>query len=250
MKDSVAYLLRLADDRLIHGHRLSEWCGHGPILEEDLALTNAALDLVGQAKMLYELAAELHEGGKTADDFAYFRDDLSYSNALMCELPRGDYANTVARLFLLSVFNLYQMEALTGSAEEELAGIAAKSVKEARYHVRHSGHWMLRFGDGTEESHERVQRAINGLWPYTAELFEMDELEQKMLETGIGVDLAEVENKWRETVEKVLGQATLEIPAGEIYMHSGGRSGRHTEHLGYVLAEMQILARSHPGAQW
>jgi len=245
----ITYLLRLADDRLILGHRLSEWTAHGPILEEDLALTNAALDLVGQAKMLYEVAAE-EDGNTTADEYAYFRDDLGYSNLLICELPNGDYAETIARMFLFSTFNLYLMEALEGSRHEQLAGIAAKSVKEARYHVRHSGQWMLRFGDGTDESHMRVRRALDDLWPYIGELFKGDELEQKLVEQGIAVAASSIEDRWRETVERILRQATLEVPSSDIYMHVGGREGRHTEHLGYILSEMQILARSHPGAEW
>jgi ring-1,2-phenylacetyl-CoA epoxidase subunit PaaC len=245
----VPYLLRLADDRLVLGHRLSEWCGHGPILEEDIALANIALDLVGEATMLLAHAGAVEGQGRTEDTLAYFRDDVEYRNALLCELPNGDFGRTIVRQFLYSVFAYFQMEALQRSASAELAGIAAKAVKEHRYHVRHAGEWVIRLGDGTEESHRRAQEALDDLWRYTGELFLADEVDAAAASDGTGVDPASLEPRWREQVDDVLSRATLTVPE-VAYMQRGGRQGRHTEYLGPMLAEMQIVARSHPGATW
>ena len=243
------YLLRLGDDRLVLGHRTSQWCGHAPILEEDIALANIALDLIGQANLLLKLAGEVEGAGRSEDDLAYFRDDVAYRNALLLELPRGDFAFTVVRQFLFSSFAFYQLEALQTSAHPELAGIAAKAVKETRYHVRHAGEWMIRLGDGTAESHARTQTALDELWRYAGELFLTDDVDAAVVAAGLGPDVAAFEAKWREQVTDVVRRATLALPP-ERWAQRGGRLGRHTEHLGHMLADMQIVARSHPGAQW
>ena len=243
------YLLRLADDRLILGHRLSEWCGHGPILEEDIAIANIALDLIGQANLLLELAGKEEGQGRSADALAYFREGVEFRNALIMELPRGDFAFTIARQFLVSVFEALHLEKLQGSKHTDLAGIAAKALKETRYHVRHSADWMLKLGDGTAESHDRAQAALNELWRFTGELFESDEIEQRLVAGGIAFDRASLRDAWRAEVSKVLQAASLVMP-DDGFMQRGGREGRHTEHLGHLLAEMQIVARSFPGAEW
>ncbi len=234
------YLLRLADDRLVLGHRLSEWCGHGPILEEDIALANIALDLIGEATALYKLAGEMEGKGRNEDALAYFRDAVDYRNALMVEFPKGDFAFTIVRQFFFSVYSLLQMEALAKSDNAELAGIAAKAVKENKYHVRHAAQWVVTLGDGTEESHARTQRAVDALWRYTGELFLADDVD---------LNAQQLEAPWRAQVDEILKRATLTAPAVG-FMQRGGREGKHTEHLGHMLAEMQIVARSHPGASW
>ena len=246
---SFSYLLRLGDDRLVLGHRLSEWCGHGPILEEDIALANVALDLIGEATLLLKLAGQLEGKGRSEDALAYFRDAIDYRNALLVELPVGDFAFTIVRQLLFSVFSLLQMEALQRSTNADLAGIAAKAVKEARYHVRHSAQWVVTLGDGTDESHARAQRAVDDLWRYTGELFMADAIDRDAAAQGVGIDPSTLAEPWRVQVEDVLHRATLTIPS-VTYMQRGGRDGRHTEHLGHMLAEMQIVARSHPGATW
>jgi ring-1,2-phenylacetyl-CoA epoxidase subunit PaaC len=243
------YLLRLADDRLVLGHRLSEWCGHGPILEEDIALANISLDLIGEATLLLKLAGEVEGQGRSEDALAYFRDAIDYRNALFAELPKGDFAFTIVRQFLFSVFSLLQMDALTKSANADLAGIAAKAVKEARYHVRHSAQWVVTLGDGTEESHARAQSALDALWRYTGELFIADDVDREVSNAGLGVDPSTLANAWRAEVDRVLAEATLTVPQ-VTYMQRGGRDGKHTEHLGHLLSEMQIVARSHPEATW
>lgn len=247
--DEVEYLLRLGDDRLVLGHRLSEWCGHAPILEEDIALANIALDFVGQANLLLTLAAQVENGGRNADALAFLRDSLEYRNAQIVELPKGDFAFTIARQFLFSVYALLQAEALQGSANKELGGIAAKMLKESRYHVRHSGDWMLMLGDGTDESHERLQTSVNDLWRYTGELFLSDEVEQRLAAQKVAVESSTLEPRWREQVGEVLRKAGIAAPDVK-WMQRGGRAGRHTEHLGHMLAEMQVLQRQHPGAEW
>jgi ring-1,2-phenylacetyl-CoA epoxidase subunit PaaC len=243
------YLLRLGDDRLVLGHRLSEWCGHAPILEEDIALANIALDLIGQANLLLGLAARIEGKGRDADALAYLRDAIDYRNALLVEMPKGDFAVTIVRQLLYSVFALLQAEALQRSTDVDVAGIAAKAVKELRYHVRHSADWVLKLGGGTTESHARAQRAVDDLWPYTGELFLADDVDRAVAQSGFGVDPLPLESSWQSTVRDVLGRAGLTIP-DSAYMQRGGRQGRHTEHLGHMLAEMQIVARSHPGASW
>jgi ring-1,2-phenylacetyl-CoA epoxidase subunit PaaC len=231
------------------GHRLSEWCGHGPILEEDIALANVALDLIGEATLLLKLAGQVEGKGRNEDTLAYFRDSIDYRNALLVELPVGDFAVTIVRQLFFSVFSLLEMEALQRSTNADLAGIAAKAVKEARYHVRHSGQWVITLGDGTDESHSRAQRAVDDLWRYTGELFIADAVDRDVAASGLGVDPSTLADPWRAQIEDVLRRATLNVPSAT-YMQRGGREGRHTEHLGHMLAEMQIVARSHPEATW
>jgi ring-1,2-phenylacetyl-CoA epoxidase subunit PaaC len=243
------YLLRLGDDRLVLGHRLSEWCGHGPILEEDIALANVSLDLIGEATLLLKRAGEVEGQGRNEDALAYFRDSSDYANALMLELPKGDFGFTIVRQFLFSTYSLLQMEGLQRSSDAALAGVAAKAVKETRYHVRHSAQWVVTLGDGTDESHTRAQRALDDVWRYTGELFLADEVDHEVVSAGLGVDPRTLIDPWRAQVDDVLRRATLTVPASG-YMQRGGRDGRHTEHLGHMLAEMQIVARSHPGAAW
>jgi len=246
---SFQYVLRLGDDRLVLGHHLSEWCGHGPILEEDIALANIALDLIGEAALLLKLAGQLERKGRNEDALSFFRDSIDYRNALLVELPIGDFAFTIVRQLFFSTFSLLQMDALQRSSNTDLAGIAAKAVKEARYHVRHSAQWVVTLGDGTEESHGRAQRAVDDLWRYTGELFMADAIDVDAAASGLGVDPSTFAGQWRAQVEDVLHTAKLTIPP-VAYMQRGGRDGRHTEHLGHMLAEMQIVARSHPGATW
>jgi ring-1,2-phenylacetyl-CoA epoxidase subunit PaaC len=249
-KEIFEYLLRLADDRLIIGHRLSEWCGHGPIVEEDIALANIALDCIGQATNLLKLAGEVEGEERNEDDLAYFREAIDFRNLILAELPKGDFAFTIARQFLFSAYSYLLLPKLTESKFEPLAAQAAKALKENQYHLRHSSEWMLRLGDGTEESHRRVQKAVDDLWMYTGEMFEEDDLQQKLVNEGIVVNSTELKPEWKEMVADVISQATLKLPDDDIYMMSGGRFGRHSEHLGHLLSEMQILARSFPGAKW
>jgi len=243
------YLLRLGDDRLVLGHRLSEWCGHGPILEEDIALANMALDLVGEATLLLKLAGQTEGKGRSEDALAYFRDGVDFRNALIGELPKGDFGFTIVRQFFFSVYSLLQMEAMTKSSNEDLAGIAAKAVKESRYHVRHCAEWIITLGDGTDESHARTQSAVDDLWRYTGELFIADDVDREVAGAGLGVDPSTLSDRWTAEVSRALNEATLTIPK-TTYMQRGGRDGKHTEHLGHMLSEMQIVARSHPGASW
>lgn len=247
--DLFEYLLRLGDDRLVLGHRVSEWCGHGPILEEDIALSNIALDLVGQANLLLQLAGEVEGKGRDQDALAYFRDSGAYRNALLVEIPNGDFGDTIVRQFLFSLHALLCLEQLQRSSHEVLAGIAAKALKETRYHVRHSGEWIVRLGDGTEESHRRVQASLERAWRYTGELFDHDALEERLVAQGIAADSSAVRAEWDRQLQEVLALATLRAPT-DGHVQRGGRRGRHTEHLGHLLAEMQIVARSHPGATW
>ena len=243
------YLFRLGDDRLVLGHRLSEWCGHGPILEEDIALTNIALDLIGQANLLLALAGRMESKGRDQDALAYFREAVDYRNALLVELPNGDFGVTIARQFFFSVYAYLQFDALQKSQNAELGGIAAKAVKEAKYHVRHSADWMIKLGDGTEESHDRAQNAVNELWRYTGELFIADDVDRTAAASGIGIDPSTLAAAWRGHVDDVLKRATLTVPEVK-FMQRGGRMGKHTEHLGHLLSEMQIVARSFPGGEW
>src|SRR5204863_4044943 len=240
---SFDYLVRLGDDRLVLGHRLSEWCGHAPILEEDIALANIALDLIGQATLFLGLAAKVEGKGRDADALAYLRDAVEYRNVLLVELPKGDFAVTIVRQLFFSVFAMLQAEALQGSSDRDLAGIAAKGLKESRYHVRHSADWVVKLGGGTDESHARAQRAVDDLWRYTGELFLSDDVDRAVAATGFGVDASTLADAWQSHVKDVMVRAELTLPDTP-YMQRGGREGRHTEHLGHVLAEMQILARS------
>jgi len=243
------YLLRLGDDRLVLGHRLSEWCGHGPVLEEDIASANIALDLLGQATIFLRMAGQAEAAGRDEDALAYWRDEGQFRNVSIAELPPGDFGFTTLRQFLFSAWSFHHLEALTSSGNAELAAVTAKALKETRYHVRHAGEWVLRLGDGTEESHGRMQRAMDELWPWTGELFWQNEVDAALRQAGNVPDLEPLKAPWEAMVRDVAGRATLTIPSGPMRM-SRGRQGHHTEHLGHMLAEMQIVARSHPGAKW
>ena len=244
------YLLRLADDRLILGHRLSEWCGHGPILEEDIALANIALDYIGHSASLYELAAEIEDQGRDRDDLVYFRNDVEYKNLKMVELPKGDFGFTIARQFLFSAFSYFLYQQLTDADNEQLSGMASKHLKEVKYHLRHSKQWVLRLGDGTEESHERMQNAFNELWTYTGEFFYQDEVDHFLQDQQLAADSSHFKSDWKQLVVDTLKEATLEVPDFDQFMAEGSRNGIHTEYLGPLLAEMQHLRRSYPDAKW
>jgi ring-1,2-phenylacetyl-CoA epoxidase subunit PaaC len=228
-------VLGRADDALILGHRLSEWCGHAPLLEEELALANIGLDLIGRARALYDYAGAIEGKGRDQDALAYLRDAPQFRNLLLVEQPNGDFATTIARQFLYSAYAAPFWTAMGGSDDVVLAGIAATARHEAAYHLRHAGDWLIRLGDGTEESHRRTQDALDTLWPYTGEMFEGDNVKLR--------------GEWDETVSGVLAEATLARPA-DGWMQTGGRSGRHSEHLGYILAELQFLQRAYPNASW
>jgi ring-1,2-phenylacetyl-CoA epoxidase subunit PaaC len=243
------YVLRLADSPLVLGQRLGEWCGRGPALEEEMALVNFALDLVGQARMLLVYAAELEDADHSEDDLAFLRDSMDFRNLLLAELPNRDFAFTIARQCLFDLYQCGLYEGLQHSSDERLAQIAAKAAKESRYHLRHSAGWLVRLGDGTAESHQRAQAALDDIWRYTGEMFESDEVEQALVAEGIAPDPAALHEGWQSQVDAILREATLARPEDE-WMASGGRQGNHTEHLGYMLAEMQFLQRAYPGASW
>ena len=243
------YCTALGDDSVTLGHRLSEWCRNGPFLEEDLALTNVSLDFIGRARMFYAYAAELEGKGRSEDDIAYLRDSREYRNLLINELPNGDFAFTMARQFLVDVYDMGFFTELTQSKDPMLAAIAAKAIKESRYHLRRSEDWIKRLGDGTEESHERVQNAFRQIWGYIHEMFEMSDDELQLLDAGIAVNRSALKTNWEAIVHAVMKEATLDIPS-EDWAIGGGRDGMHTEHLGYLLAEMQFLQRAYPGQQW
>ena len=245
----VLYVLRRADDALILGHRLSEWCGHAPMLEEDMALANMGLDLLGQARELYTYAAKVEGGGNDEDKFAYLRDVRQYHNLLLLEQPNGDFARTMVRQFFYSAFADLYWCAMMKSTDTTLAAIAAKSEKESAYHLRHSSEWMLRLGDGTDESHVRAQTAIDDLWSFTGEMFAVDDSERGLIDAGIAIDPAGLKPQWLETVSSIVAEATLALPTSD-WMQQGGRFGRHSEHLGHLLSDLQYLQRAFPGATW
>jgi len=259
MNPHIEYLLRLGDSSLVLGQRLAEWTGHGPVLEEDIALTNIALDLVGQARLLLTHAGRLEGAGRDEDALAYFRDTAEFRNFTLCELPNSGiergrargacYGFTVVRNLLFFAWQAQCWGALMDSADRELAAIAAKSAKETAYHLRHAADWVVRLGDGTADSHARSQRALDQLMPYCNELFAADALEEDLAARGIGVRGADLKAGWDAQVRAVLKEATLTMPAACAFT-SAGRHGRHSEHFEYLLAEMQSLARAHPGAQW
>lgn len=243
------YLLRLGDSNLIIGHRLSEWCGSGPILEEDIALINIALDFVGNATSILEYAAKVEGKGRTEDDLAFLRNERDFQNLLITEQPNGDYATTIVRQFLYDVYTHYVYEALKSSKDETISALAAKSHKEVTYHLRHTTEWMYRLGDGTEESHERMQNALNDLWMFTSDMFDADEVDAMMLKEGMAPDLSKVKADWEKHVNQVIDKATLTIPTYNI-KQKGSREGKHSEHLGFLLAEMQSVHRAYPDAKW
>ncbi|HSC08573.1 MAG TPA: 1,2-phenylacetyl-CoA epoxidase subunit PaaC [Steroidobacteraceae bacterium] len=243
------YLLRLADTSLVLGQRLGEWVGHAPALEEDLGLANLSLDLIGQARLLLTYAGELEGKGRDEDQLAFLRDGTDFYNLTLAEQPNGDFAHTIVRQLLLDAWQLELYEELQHSSDERLAAIASKALKETRYHFRYSAGWVVRLGDGTAESKTRVQAALDELWRFTGELFTPDEVDAAMVAQKVAPDLATLKPRWQGRIEEVLREATLERPTDTAYPWHGKR-GRHTEHLGYLLAEMQFLQRAYPGAQW
>jgi ring-1,2-phenylacetyl-CoA epoxidase subunit PaaC len=245
----VLYALRRADDALILGHRLSEWCGHAPMLEEDMALANMGLDLLGQARELYSYAAQIEGKGNDEDKLAYLRDVRQYRNLLLVEQPNGDFARTMVRQFFYAAFADPYWRAMTKSSDATLAAIAAKSEKESAYHLRHSSEWVIRLGDGTAESQARAQAAIDDLWSFTGEMFEADDGERTLIKSGVAIDPATLHPQWLKTVAPIVSEATLSLPGTE-WMQRGGRSGRHSEHLGHLLSELQSMQRTFPGASW
>jgi len=253
----VDYSLHLADNALILGHRNSEWTGHGPILEQDIAISNIALDLIGQARNFYQYAAHL-TGKKeiTEDSFAYLRDGWDYKNFLLVEQPKGDWAQTVLKQFLFSTYQFYFYRQLQQSTDKQLAAIAEKSLKEVTYHLKWSAEWVIRLGDGTEESNQRIKQALDSLWKFSGELFAPADYEIELLKENISVNLLHIKKNWEEKVREIFEEATLGVPPektekGEkVWMQMGGKTGSHTEHLGYILAEMQFLQRAYPGNEW
>lgn len=271
----IDYVLHLADNALILGHRNSEWCGHGPVLEQDIAITNISLDLIGQARYFYQYAARLvndspktepskapppevtgqsegyeqSSGEVSEDSFAYFRDSPDFKNVLLVELPKGDWAQTILRQFFFSAYQSFLFEKLKESKDEQIAAIAAKSIKEVTYHLRWSSEWVIRLGDGTEESHQRMINAINQLWSYTSELFIPAAYESEMQNNGIGVDVALLKEPWIKKVKVIFDEATLAFPLTSL-VHTGGKEGEHSEHLTEILKELQSVARAHTMATW
>ncbi|MFT6501864.1 MAG: ring-1,2-phenylacetyl-CoA epoxidase subunit PaaC [Crocinitomicaceae bacterium] len=249
MNSLFEYLIRLGDDSLILGHRLSEWCGHGPVLEEDIAMTNISLDLIGQTTSIFEYAGKVEGKGRSEDDIAFLRYQKDYKNLLLVERPNGDFGVTMMRQFLFDAFRKPLFERLVNSSDAQLSAIAAKSLKETIYHLRHSSEWIIRLGDGTEESHQRVQDALDELWKYTAEMFIVDEVDQSLLADGTLPSMKGLKEEWMATVNSVLEQATLTIPTNNWEQH-GGRNGKHSEHLGFILTELQYMQRAYPGMKW
>ncbi len=266
------YTLRLADDALIIGHRLSEWCGHGPILEQDIALTNTSLDHLGRARSLYQYAAEQFNGlaadkkkdiftsvalqqvlntgaNVDEDDLAYLRDGWDFRNILLVEQPNNDWAYTIARAFFYDAFNYFFFTELVKSKDTTLSAIAEKSLKEVTYHLRWSSEWVVRLGDGTDESNARMQKAVNELWSYSGEMFIANDTDNMMAQQGIGVDVVSLKQPWMDCVNNVFGEANVTLPQAT-WMQQGGKDGRHSEHLGYILAELQFMQRAYPGMEW
>jgi ring-1,2-phenylacetyl-CoA epoxidase subunit PaaC len=249
--DLFTYTLHLADNSLIMGHRLSEWTGHGPMLEQDIAISNIALDLIGQSRNFYQYAATLKEGGVTEDSLAYLRDAREFKNFLIVELPNGDWAKTIMKLFLFSTWQFYLFQQLINSSDKQLAAIAEKSLKEVTYHVRWSSEWVIRLGDGTDESNKRIKIALEEIWSYTGEMFEPTSYETALLENSISVNVSDIKDDWNKKTRHVLEEATLAYPDDKnTWMQTGGKNGIHSEHLGYILAEMQFLQRAYPGCEW
>lgn len=245
----VEFLQRMGDNCLILGHRVSEWCGHSPALEEDIALANQALDLIGQCQLWLGLAGEAEGRGRDADALAYLRDAGAFRNLLLVELPNGDFGVTLMRQFLFDAFHIEMLRALKTSADPRVAEIAAKAEKEVAYHLERSADLVIRLGDGTDESHRRMQAALAKLWPYTGEMFLDDAVDQAMADAGVAPLPSTLKAAWDRTVASVLDEATLALPA-DGWHHKGGKNGIHTEHLGYILAQMQFLQRAYPGAKW
>jgi len=243
------YLLRLGDDSLILGQRLSEWCGHGPILEEDIALTNISLDLIGQATSILKYASEIENKGRDEDKLAFMRFENEYLNTLLVEQPNGHFGDTILRQFFFDAFRKPLYERLTQSKDKQLSAIAEKSLKETRYHLKHSSEWVIRLGDGTEESHDKIQKSVENLMRYTSELFYEDKVDLDLQQKGVVCSLKDVKQEWDKTVRAVFQEATLKFPDNN-WSFDGGRQGRHSEHMGYILADMQYMQRAYPNMEW
>jgi len=244
-----AYILHLADNALILAQRNAEWCAHGPILEQDIAITNISLDLIGQARNFYQYAASLKADGSDEDTLAYLRDVREYKNCLLVEQPNGDWGQTILRQFFFSSYQYLLYEQLQQSKDEQLAAIAAKALKEVTYHVRWSSEWVIRLGDGTKESHDRMLKAINEIWTYTGELFMAAAYEEAAVNEGYGIEVASLKNKWEEKIKEIFAEATLPFP-GTIFQQTGGKTGTHSEHMGFILADLQYMQRAYPGCEW
>lgn len=249
-KNLFEYTLRLGDTSLILSQRLGEWCGHGPMLEEDIALTNIALDLLGQAKAFLAYAGEIEGKGRNEDVLAFHRDANHFRNLLLTEQPNVDFGFTIIRQLFVSTWQHYLYSELTHATDKNMSALAVKSLKEVNYHLRFASDWTLRLGDGTEESHQRVQAAVNELWNYTGDLFEIDQIDEELLKLGIAADMKKVEENWNKHIRLVLSDATLSVSEINNFMRTGSRKGIHTEHLGFILAEMQFLPRAYPDAKW
>jgi len=249
MNSLIDYTLHLADNALILGQRNSEWCGHGPVLEQDIAITNISLDLIGQARNFYQYAATLIGDNATEDSLAYLRKEREFKNALLIEQPNVDWAQTILRQFFFSQYQYLIFDQLQHSKDKQLAAIAEKSLKEITYHLRWSSEWVIRLGDGTEESHRRMQKAIDELWRYTGELFEASNYELEAMKDGFGVAVSQLKDEWMNKVKEIFSEATLSIPE-KTFMQTGGKEGKHTEHLGYILTELQYMQRAYPGCEW
>lgn len=253
MSSLLQYLLRMGDNDVVLAQRLGEWVGHGPVIEEDIALTNVGLDLLGQGRLWLTYAGEVEGKGRDEDALAFLRDQHEYRNVQLVEVPNGDFADTMARQFYFDHAHLLLLQGLAHSTDPRVAEIAAKAVKEVAYHVERSADWVIRLGDGTEESHRRMQRSLDRLWPYTGEMFAADAVDTELAQTGVAVDPRALRDPWLAAIRTVLDEATLAMPAGEWMQGSrrgGGKQGVHTEHLGHLLAEMQFLQRAYPGARW
>ncbi|HMG68971.1 MAG TPA: 1,2-phenylacetyl-CoA epoxidase subunit PaaC [Chitinophagaceae bacterium] len=254
-QDLVDYILHLADNALVLGHQNSKWCGHGPVLEQDIAITNISLDLVGQARNFYQYAARVINLSDnkidpvTEDSLAYLRDTREFKNLLLLEQPNGDWAKTILRQFLFTTYQFYLYQQLQNSKDTQLAAIAEKSLKEVTYHLRWSSEWMIRLGDGTEISHHKMLAAIDSLWMYTGELFADSTYEIWAIKNQIAFDLNGLKNNWEEKAKEIFEEATLTFP-GKTFMQTGGKEGRHTEHLGFILADLQFMQRAYPGCEW
>jgi len=245
----IDYSLHLADNSLILGQRNSEWCGHGPVLEQDIAITNISLDLIGQARNFYQYAATLIGNDATEDSLAYLRNEKEFKNCLLVEQPKGDWAQTILRQFFFSQYQYLLFQQLQNSKDHQLAAIAEKSLKEITYHLRWSSEWVIRLGDGTEESHTRMLKAVDELWKYTEELFETARYERRVANDGSGFDVSKLKEQWMGKVKEIFSEATLAIPE-KTFMQTGGKEGKHTEHLGFILTELQYMQRAYPGFEW
>jgi ring-1,2-phenylacetyl-CoA epoxidase subunit PaaC len=243
------FILIHADNSLILGQRLGEWCGHGPVLEQDIALTNIALDYIGRARLLYQLAAKIENNNRSEDDLAFLRDVMDFKNVLLVEQENVDFAYTIVRQFFLEAFNHPFFSHLINSQNVNLSEIAQKSIKETTYHLRWCSEWIIRLGDGTELSHNKVQTAVNNLWTYTQELFKPIESEIEMTKQGICPDLQLIHTIWNETIDRIFLEATL-IKPDSVWMQNGGKSGVHSEHLGFILSDLQFMQRAYPGLEW